>query len=60
MMLATMAEQRGSELGARYLVLDTSERAADLIALYESRGLHVQWECLNYRSVVMAKELAPT
>ncbi len=64
MVLGAMAEQRAQELGARYLALDTSERATHLIALYEAHGFrqveHVQWEGLNYRSVVMAKELLAT
>ncbi len=60
-LLGTLTEQRSRELGARYLALDTSERATDLIAIYEAHGFrqveHVQWESLNYRSVVMAKSL---
>ncbi len=61
--LGGVAEQRAQELGARYLALDTSERATHLIALYEAHGFRqvetVQWEGLNYRSVVMAKLLSP-
>ena len=62
-MLGRVVEKRAQELGARYLALDTSERATHLIALYEAHGFRqvetVQWEGLNYRSVVMAKLLGP-
>jgi GNAT superfamily N-acetyltransferase len=61
--LGGRVEQRAREIGARYLALDTSERAAGLIALYQSYGFqqveHVQWQSVNYRSVVMAKPLIP-
>lgn len=60
--LGTLAERRARELGVGYLALDTSERALHLIAMYEAHGFRqvetVQWDGLNYRSVVMAKTLA--
>jgi GNAT superfamily N-acetyltransferase len=63
-LLGGLAEQRAKQLGAQYLALDTSERAAHLIAIYEAHGFekveNVQWEGLNYRSVVMAKRLTPS
>ena len=47
--------------GVRYLALDTSEQATDLIRFYETRGYafveHVRWTDVNYRSVVMAKPI---
>jgi GNAT superfamily N-acetyltransferase len=59
--LLQLAEERAAELGARHLALDTSEHASDLIALYEAKGFtfveYVTWRDVNYRSVVMAKEL---
>lgn len=43
------------------LALDTAETAKHLIDIYQRWGFkivdHVQWDCTNYRSVIMAKEL---
>ena len=62
--LLELVEQRARAAGAAELALDTSEHAADLIALYERKGFrfveHAQWRDVNYRSVVMSKELRPT
>lgn len=48
---------------AEELALDTSEHAAHLIAWYGKRGYrfveHVQWESVNYRSVILSKRLTP-
>jgi GNAT superfamily N-acetyltransferase len=59
--LLDLVELRARELGATELALDTSENAAGLIALYESRGFrtveYVQWDVTNYRSVILAKRL---
>lgn len=60
--LVGLVEDRARELRVQHLALDTSEHAADLIAFYESRGVHVvarhRWSTVNYRSVIMAKDLA--
>jgi GNAT superfamily N-acetyltransferase len=60
-MLLRLIEQRASELGVRQLALDTSEKASDLIALYQAKGFtfveYLQWPEVNYRSVVLAKRL---
>ena len=57
-------EQYARENHAAELALDTSERAASLIAYYARRGYrqvgHVQWRDTNYRSVVMSKALCVT
>lgn len=54
-------ETRARDLGARELALDTSENAAHLIAMYTKRGYrfveHVQWDAVNYRSVILSKNL---
>jgi GNAT superfamily N-acetyltransferase len=54
-------ERMARERGCTHLALDTSEKATHLIEVYERwryRIVHrVQWESVNYRSVVMAKEL---
>lgn len=46
---------------AAMLALDTSEHAAHLIALYQSKGYafveHIQWRDVNYRSMIFAKRL---
>ncbi len=48
-------------LGARELALDTSEKAAGLIAMYSAWGYrfieHCQWRAVNYRSMVMSRAL---
>jgi GNAT superfamily N-acetyltransferase len=45
----------------KILALDTAETAWHLIETYRRWGFavvdHVQWDCTNYRSVIMAKEL---
>jgi len=60
--LLELVEQRAREKGVAELALDTSERATDLIAFYESRGYkfveYVQWDVTNYRSKVFSKRLA--
>ena len=59
--LLELVEDRVREEGIERLALDTSERATDLIRLYEGKGFrfveHTQWESVNYRSVVMSKKL---
>lgn len=48
-------------LDVAMLALDTSEHAAHLIALYQSKGYafveHIQWRDVNYRSMIFAKRL---
>lgn len=60
--LLNLVEARAAELGVGSLALDTSERAAKLIAFYQARGYafveHCQWETTNYRSVVMARRIS--
>ncbi len=60
--LVGLVEDRARELGVQHLALDTSEHAEDLIAFYGSLGFYVvarhRWSTVNYRSVIMAKELA--
>ncbi|HVZ23074.1 MAG TPA: GNAT family N-acetyltransferase, partial [Vicinamibacterales bacterium] len=57
--LLRLAERRAVETGAVHLALDTSERAGELIAMYERHGYrfveHAQWPDVNYRSVVLSK-----
>jgi hypothetical protein len=36
--LIRLVEERARELGVRFLALDTSEHALDLIALYQRKG----------------------
>lgn len=59
--LLARIEQRAIEDGATELALDTSERAHRLIGMYEKMGYakvsSVQWDGVNYRSVVMSKPL---
>ena len=61
--LLELVERRAAEKGVAELALDTSERAVDLVAFYESRGYrfveYVQWDVTNYRSKVFAKRLTP-
>jgi ribosomal protein S18 acetylase RimI-like enzyme len=56
------AEEHAKEQGLAELALDTSERAHHLIAWYERLGYrfvgNIQWEIVNYRSVVMTKSLS--
>ncbi len=46
---------------SNHLALDTSENAVHLIDYYRARGFrfveHVRWDSVNYRSVVMSKQL---
>jgi GNAT superfamily N-acetyltransferase len=59
--LISLVEQRAEEKGVGELALDTSERAVDLIALYERKGYrfveYIQWPDVNYRSMIFAKRL---
>ena len=59
--LMDFAERTARDGGASELALDTSERAADLLALYARRGYRqvetVQWPVTNYRSLVLSKTL---
>ena len=59
--LLALIERRAQEKGVGMLALDTSEDAAHLIALYESRGYafveHVRWPDVNYQSMIFAKPL---
>ena len=45
----------------RFLALDTCENAADLIEMYQRWGFkqvdRVKWEVVDFRSIIMAKEL---
>ncbi len=59
--LLDFIEAHARENGKSRIVLDTSEKADHLIDYYEKRGYkyvhHWQWPEVNYRSVVMSKEL---
>lgn len=59
--LVDVAENRARSTGAVEISLDTSERAESLIAWYSGRGYRfvqwVTWEVVNYRSVVLSKDL---
>jgi len=59
--LLTAAEREARLAGATELALDTSERATDLIQLYQRWGFRlveeIQWEGRNYRSFVLSKSL---
>lgn len=56
-----LLENRARQLGATELALDTSEKADHLIAMYAKRGYRlverVQWDQVNYRSVLLSKAL---
>jgi GNAT superfamily N-acetyltransferase len=62
--LLTIVEELARERGVQTLGLDTSEHASALIQFYRTKGYQfiefVRWADVNYRSVVMAKELGPT
>lgn len=62
--LLETAERRAKQLGATELACDTSESAADLIAMYKRYGYqivdHVDWAVTNYVSVVLSKPLNTT
>ena len=59
--LLTLVEEVAREKGVVELGLDTAESAAELIALYQSKGYrfieHLQWPETNYRSMLLAKRL---
>jgi ribosomal protein S18 acetylase RimI-like enzyme len=59
--LVDTAEDNARRAGAVEIGLDTSEQANALIAWYVGRGYRfvqfATWEVLNYRSVVLSKEL---
>jgi GNAT superfamily N-acetyltransferase len=59
--LISLVERRAREKGVVELALDTSERAGELIALYQNRGYrfveYIQWPDVNYRSMIFAKHL---
>jgi GNAT superfamily N-acetyltransferase len=59
--LMKIVERRAREKGVAELALDTSEHAADLIALYTKKGYrfieYVTWPDVNYRSMIFAKAL---
>jgi len=61
--LLSAAVDLARDRGAAELACDTSERAADLITMYERRGFRhvdaVDWEETNYRSVVLSLNLNP-
>lgn len=62
--LLAKVESEAIRLGAATLALDTSEKATDLIRMYERWGFRFvafhQWGGnVNYRSVVMSKSLVP-
>ncbi len=61
--LVAAAEDQARAYDATDLALDTAEPATHLIDWYERLGYrfieHADWDCTNYRSVVMSKELAP-
>ncbi len=59
--LMSLAEGRAKELRLSHLALDTAEAAHHLIAMYQKRGYefveHVQWESVDYRSIIMSKKI---
>lgn len=59
--LLELVQNRAKESGATHLALDTSEDAHHLLALYDRWGFkfvqHTQWREVNYRSVILSKEL---
>jgi GNAT superfamily N-acetyltransferase len=59
--LIAMVEQRAREKGVVELALNTSEHATGLIAMYKKKGYrfieYVQWDDVNYRSVILSKTL---
>jgi GNAT superfamily N-acetyltransferase len=61
--LMQMVERRAAEKGLVQIALDTSEHAAELIALYQAKGYrfveYVRWPDVNYRSMIFAKPLSP-
>jgi predicted N-acetyltransferase YhbS/8-oxo-dGTP pyrophosphatase MutT (NUDIX family) len=61
--LVSLIEDAAREKGYRVISLDTSQHARHLIAMYGSMGYrfvdYVKWDAVNYRSLVLAKELWP-
>ena len=59
--LVELAEHKARATGAVEIGLDTSEKAEALIAWYLGRGYRfvqwVRWEVVNYRSVVLSKDV---
>ena len=59
--LLGLIEQRAQEKGVGELALDTSEKAVQLIELYQAKGFrfveYVEWRDTNYRSMVFSKKL---
>lgn len=59
--LLTLVEALSRAKGVKMLALDTSEHAAQLIALYQAKGYsfveYVRWPDVNYRSRIFAKAL---
>jgi len=59
--LLAFVEDRARTRGVAELALDTAEPAEDLIRFYATRGFrfieYVQWDSVNYRSVVMSKRV---
>ena len=59
--LLDFAEGRARGLAARELACDTAEGASRLVGMYSRRGYrlieHVEWEGVNYRSVILSKTL---
>ena len=60
--LLRLVEGLAQEGGKAELALDTSEKALHLIEFYAKKGFReverVQWEGINYRSVVLSKKLS--
>ena len=60
--LMDVVVERAREMGAAELAGDTAETAHHLISMYERWGFrrvgHVQWDGVNYRSVLLSKRLA--
>lgn len=59
--LVELCERRAREDGCTEIACDTSEHAAELIAMYERWGYvlagRTRWKDVNYESVVLAKAL---
>jgi hypothetical protein len=60
--LMDLVEERAREKGVAELALDTSEKATQLIEMYQVKDFrfteYVQWKITNYRSMVFSKKLA--
>lgn len=61
--LLDTVESRALAQGAREISCDTSEHAAELIAMYTRRGYRrvgtASWDVTNYTSVVLSRRLDP-